>query len=476
MQTSAGLLPRKKSKNTLAKGSFQFSIKKKLFLINCILLTAALLASGFAISQFINLGQQIHNGAVTQLQIEQTIHSVIIIQISLASIAVGVNGYSFLFARKLTNPIIEAVNAVKKISEGDLTIMIPQSKSKDELGELTNALHSMSENLRNLVSDVRETAIKVASDSRESAAATEELNSSVEEVAATVQQIASGSQTQALELSNAKSIVENVRYTNSSDGSSAADKMSRIIELTNQSSEKVKSLADKSAKITSVVETIRDIAEKTNLLALNAAIEAARAGESGRGFAVVADEVRRLAEGSAKSSEEIDNLIREIQEEIHHTVKGIDSSAQEIEEGREVVDISLKALVEIGNKVSEVAAVAEENASATDQASAAVDQQTTATAEISNSSQSTAILAEELENKVSKFKISDNSVESPSDLPINQLEKSHNLSTQKHIIENKNGLITKLFSKKKDKKNTQSEFDQLARDTLGDETFDSASN
>ncbi|RDJ31883.1 MAG: methyl-accepting chemotaxis protein [Crenarchaeota archaeon] len=453
----------------MAKGSTKFSVKKKLFLINCILLTAALLASGFAISQFINLGQQLHDGAITQIQIEQTIQSVIIIQISLASIAVGVNGYSFLFARKLTNPIIEAANAVKKISEGDLTVMISQSKSKDELGELTNALHSMSENLRNLVTDVRETAIKVASDSRESAAATEELNSSVEEVAATVQQIASGSQTQALELASAKAIVENVRNTNSADGSSAADKMSRIIELTNQSSEKVKSLADKSAKITSVVETIRDIAEKTNLLALNAAIEAARAGESGRGFAVVADEVRRLAEGSAKSSEEIDNLIREIQEEIQHTVKGIDSSAQEIEEGREVVDMSLKALVEIGNKVAEVAAVAEENASATDQASAAVDQQTTATAEISHSSQSTATLAEELENKVSKFKLSDNSEESPSDLPIKELEKSQNLAPQEQIIETKNGLMTKLFSKKKDKTNTKSEFDQLASDTLGDD-------
>ena len=464
-----GYFQQKKSKYTLAKGHTQFSVKKKLFLINCILLTAALLSSGFAISQFISLGQQFNNGEVTQLQIEQTIQSVIIIQISLASIAVGVNGYSFLFAKKLTTPIINAANVVKKISEGDLTTMISKSKSKDELGELTNALHSMSENLRNLVSDVRETAIKVASDSRESAAATEELNSSVEEVAATVQQIASGSQTQALELASAKAIVENVRNTNSSDGSSAADKMSRIIELTNQSSAKVKSLAEKSAKITSVVETIRDIAEKTNLLALNAAIEAARAGESGRGFAVVADEVRRLAEGSAKSSEEIDNLIKEIQEEIQYTVKGIDSSAQEIEEGREVVDMSLKALTEIGNKVAEVAAVAEENASATDQASAAVDQQTTATAEISNSSQSTARLAEELENKVSRFKTSDDSNESPSELPINELEQSQNLSPQEHIIESKNGLMTKLFHKKKNKDNTKSEFDQLATDTLGDD-------
>ena len=454
----------------MSKTNTKFSIKKKLFLINCVLLTGALLASGFAISQFMILGQEFHRGDISQQEIDQTIQSVIIIQISLASVAVGVNGYSFLFAKKLTNPIIDAADALKKISEGDLTVALSKSNSKDELGDLTNALYSMSENLRNLVSDVRETAVKVASDSRESAAATEELNSSVEEVAATVQQIASGSQTQALELASAKAIVDNVRNTNSSDGTSAADKMSRIIELTNESSQKVRSLADKSAKITSVVETIRDIAEKTNLLALNAAIEAARAGESGRGFAVVADEVRRLAEGSSKSSEEIDNLIREIQEQIQHTVKGIDSSAQEIEEGREVVDLSLKALAEIGNKVAEVAAVAEENASATDQASAAVDQQTTATAEISSSSQSTATLAEELESKVSKFIIKKDIVKSPSDLPINELENSDTLNPPEQVIETKNGLLTKFFSnKKKPKENSKTEFEQLANDSLEDE-------
>ena len=183
--------------------------------------------------------------------------------------------------------------------------------------------------------------------------------------------------------------------------------MARIVELTNESSTKIKNLAEKSAKITSVVEVIRNIAEKTNLLALNAAIEAARAGESGRGFAVVADEVRRLAEGSAKSSEEIDDLIKQIQEDINTTVKSIDSSAGEIEEGRAVVDSSLKALSAIGHKVQEVAAVAEENAFATDQAYAAVEQQTSATQEISSASQNMAEMAQDLEQKVNLY------VESP---------------------------------------------------------------
>ena len=257
----------------------------------------------------------------------------------------------------------------------------------------------------NLVKEVHSTSGRVSADASDIAAATEELNSSVEEVTSTVQQIATGSQSQASELTEAKTIVDGVMGTSSDDESTASDKMSRIIELTNESSNKIKNLAEKSAQITSVVEVIRNIAEKTNLLALNAAIEAARAGESGRGFAVVADEVRRLAEGSAKSSEEIDELIKQIQEDINSTVRNIDGSTAEIEEGRLVVDSSLKALSKIGHKVQDVAAVAEENAFATDQAYAAVEQQTSTTQEIALSSQNMASIAKELERKVSEFKL-----------------------------------------------------------------------
>ena len=381
----------------------KLGIRNKLMLINLVIVTAVIISSTITINQNISIQNSL-GPEIEGTSIEQALQTETTTQIILIVIALGVQGYLFRYGRSISKPIINAANIAKKISEGDLTVSIEKSKAKDEVSELTNSLASMVTHLRQLVKDVNFTANKVANNARETAASSEELNSSVEEVSSTVQQIATGSQSQASELAEAKTIVDSVMDTSSNSDSTASDKMSRIIELTNESSSKIKNLAEKSARITQVVEVIRNIAEKTNLLALNAAIEAARAGESGRGFAVVADEVRRLAEGSSKSSEEIDELIKQIQEDINSTVRSIDGSTYEIEEGRAVVDSSLKALSKIGHKVQEVAAVAEQNAFATDQVYAAVEHQTTATQEISNSSQKMAVMAADLTKQISKFK------------------------------------------------------------------------
>lgn len=419
------------------------SIQYKLIIINSILVAAVVISSIVTIYENFSIQNEL------KILMEQTnlgIHlkTEILTQVILSVVAIGVSIFVFFYAHSFSKPIIEAAKITKKISEGNLNVKVEKSNSSKEINELTTSLEKMVTTLRQLVNNVNLTAHKVARDARDSAAASEELNSSVEEVSTTIQQIATGSQSQASELAEAKTIVDSVMDTHSKEGTTAADKMSRIIEITNESSNKIRNLAEKSQKITLVVEVIREIAEKTNLLALNAAIEAARAGEYGRGFAVVADEVRRLAEGSAKSLEEIDELIGQIQEDIKSTVRNIDSSKSEIEDGRKVVDSSLKALSKIGYKVQEVAAVAEQNAFATDQVYAAVEQQTTATQEISSSNQNIALLAEKLAKMVSAFQI-----------PISQ---SHLVSKSGPIIDE----LKKEKSKEDDSQNADfsSEFEE----------------
>jgi methyl-accepting chemotaxis protein len=269
---------------------------------------------------------------------------------------------AFFVGRSIIRPLNNSIAVAKHVASGDLTSNI-EVKSRDETGQLLQALKDMNESLVGIVSDVRNTSDSIGTAAQQIAAGNRDLSQRTEQQASSLEETASSME----ELtSTVKQNAENAKQANQL-AANASDIAIKGGLAVNEVVHTMASISTSSKKIVDIISVIEGIAFQTNILALNAAVEAARAGEQGRGFAVVAAEVRNLAQRSAAAAKEIKTLIGD-------SVDKVDAGSRQVDQAGATMNEIVSAVKRVTDIMAEIAAASNEQSAGIEQVNQAITQ------------------------------------------------------------------------------------------------------